>query len=241
MQPKYRHENKYPCSVTTQRILTEKIKCIMNVDPHVGEDGFYEIRSIYFDDYENTFFYENQDGVEPRQKYRIRTYKAQTDHISLECKIKKKGMTLKRSCPLNRELAESLLKGVVPLTKDFPTDLKKEQKELLQRFCVDMKSKLLRPKVLVIYERYPFVYRNGNVRVTFDTHLRYSNRFDLFFEDFIPGIAVFPNGQLLLEVKYDEFLPLPIKELLQVSKLRQSNFSKYYLCRVNTMGSGIIK
>ena len=40
-----------------------------------------------------------------------------------------------------------------------------------------------------------------------------------------------PPGQQLLEVKYDAYLPDFIYRSLQLSSLRQTAFSKYYLCR----------
>lgn len=71
-----------------------------------------------------------------------------------------------------------------------------------------MKTQQLRPRVLVSYVREPYVYAAGNVRVTFDSNIRTS----LFQRDFLDGalpdiIATDAPGDIILEVKYDAFLP----------------------------------
>ena len=45
------------------------------------------------------------------------------------------------------------------------------------------------------------------------------------------------QGILGLEVKYDEVLPFTIAEQLEIGKLRQTAFSKYYLGRKAVIGA----
>jgi hypothetical protein len=83
----------------------------------------------------------------------------------------------------------------------------------------------------VEYDRVPYVYPQGNVRITLDEDIRGSNRVDLFLEDQIPLRLIMPAGQHILEVKYDEYLPDYIYRAVQVENLQATAFSKYYLCR----------
>ena len=87
-EQKYRHELKYVVSAAQIPILKSRIVNLMQMDPHAGKDGIYNIRSLYFDDYYNRCFYENENGTDPREKFRIRIYNGSTDKISLELKKK---------------------------------------------------------------------------------------------------------------------------------------------------------
>ena len=102
---------------------------------------------------------------------------------------------------------------------------------VLQKLCLLMRTRLMRPKVIVEYVRVPYIYSNGNVRITLDTNISSSNRTDLFLEEQIPLRPVLEAGQHVLEVKYDEYLPDFIYHTAHMANLRQTAFSKYYLCR----------
>ena len=92
---KYRHELKYQISDAQVAMLKNRITHLIPADSHAGSDGSYTIRSLYFDDYENRCFRENEDGTDPREKFRIRIYNHSDARIMLECKRKDHGMTLK--------------------------------------------------------------------------------------------------------------------------------------------------
>ena len=109
-----------------------------------------------------------------------------------------------------------------------------QQPPLLRKLTLQMMTRRLRPVVIVEYERIPYVYKNGNVRITLDTNIRSSCAVDRFLEEQIPNRPVMPAGQQLLEVKYDEYLPDFIYRALQLHSLRQTAFSKYYICRKYT-------
>ncbi len=94
-----------------------------------------------------------------------------------------------------------------------------------------MQTRHMRPKVIVEYERVPYVYPHGNVRITMDENISASNRTDRFLERQIPLRPILEAGQHILEVKYDEYLPDGIYRTIQSGNLRQTAFSKYYLCR----------
>ncbi len=200
----------------------------MPLDKHVQETGIYNIRSLYFDDYNNRCYYENEDGTDPREKFRIRIYNHSTDKISLECKRKEHGKIYKTSCSLSIEQTKTLMKG------QYLRDVA-NQPELLQKFTYLMMTRKFKPVVIVEYERIPYVYKLGNVRVTLDRNISASKAVDKFLNADIPKRPIMPAGQQLLEVKYDELLPDYIYTNLQLKDLRQTTFSKYYLCRKFTL------
>ena len=220
----YRHELKYLVSAAQIPLLKSRITGLMQRDPHAGSDGIYTIRSLYFDDYCNRCYYENENGTDPREKYRIRIYNHSDQKISLECKRKERGKTLKTACPLTRQQTEQLMRGEAPaVTEEMPP--------LLRKFAVEMQMRRLRPVVIVEYERIPYIYKNGNVRVTFDTQIASSSDVQAFFSETLPKRPVMPAGQQLLEVKFDEYLPDFIYRSLNLNRLQQTAFSKFYLCR----------
>ena len=135
----------------------------------------------------------------------------------------------------------------IPLAKGQKRLAGNEEKEYIpenyppvfRKFCLKYQSELYRPKVIVEYDREPYICRNGNVRVTFDTNIRSSNCVDDFFEKKIFARPVMPSGYHLMEVKYDEFLPGFIAQLLETSHMNQSSYSKYRLCREASEGKWI--
>lgn len=221
---KYRHEFKYFIDLYQLTVLKERLPKIMQRDEHVDDSGQYCIRSLYFDDYENRCYYENENGTDPREKYRIRIYNASDNKISLELKRKEQGMTLKRACGMKREQVEKLIK------RDR-LEWKKDMDPLMNKLFLLQETRLMTPKVIVEYDRIPFVYPEGNVRVTLDMNVRSSSSIRTFFNKSINARPVMPAGMSLLEVKYDEFLPDFIYNSIQMPSLRQTAFSKYYLCR----------
>ena len=230
MPADFRHEYKYQC--TPDQLLTERkrLESLLAPDPHVGADGKYLIRSVYFDDPDNGAFYENEDGDDPRAKYRLRIYNCSDARISLERKAKVRMMTHKDAALVNRAEAEALLSGQIP----FP---RPEHPPLLRRMLTDMLLRVLRPAVVVQYVRTPFILATGNVRVTLDEEISSSLAVSRFFDPEIPLRQVLADGQGILEVKWDQFLPDWLYASLQLEELQWSGFSKYYLCRrFNTNG-----
>lgn len=220
----YRNEIKYLVSETQLVLLENRIRNLIQPDRHAGVDGTYQIRSLYFDDFENTYYRENEMGTDPREKFRIRIYNGDPGRISLELKKKQHSMTQKLSCLLTEEQCRELMAGrPLPADPSYPP--------VLQKMNLRMKTRLLKPKVIVEYDRTPFVEKLGNTRVTLDRNIRSSNAVASFLEKRVPARPIMPAGKQILEVKYDEFLPDYLYRNLQLSHLRQTTFSKYYLCR----------
>ena len=222
--PKYRHELKYVVSGGELELLKNRINHLLLPDIHSDAGGMYSIRSLYFDDYNNRCFYENENGTDPREKFRIRIYNHSTERIMLECKRKEHGKTLKSSCKLTLEQTKALMSGAT--LPDIAG-----QSPLLRKLTLQMLTQRLHPVVIVEYDRIPYVYKDGNVRVTMDMNISSSRAVQSFLDDTIPKRPIMPLGQQILEVKYDEFLPDFIYRNLQLNNLKQTAFSKYYLCR----------
>lgn len=227
---KYRHELKYPVSYAQLAMLKNRLNHLIPVDKHVGEAGMYSIRSLYFDDYANRCYYENENGTDPREKFRIRIYNHSTKQIRLELKRKERGKTYKESCPLTVEQTKVLMSG------RYLPDID-SQPPLLRKLTYEMMCHGMRPVVIVEYDRIPYVYPLGNVRVTLDMNMASSSAVHTFLDETIPRRPIMPTGQHLLEVKYDEYLPDFIYRNLQLNNLTQSAYSKYYLCRKYTNSS----
>ena len=94
-----------------------------------------------------------------------------------------------------------------------------------------MYSQGLRPKTIVDYIREPFVYAPGNVRVTLDHHIRTGLRCTDFLN---PNGVTVPAGDspIILEVKWDAFLPSIIRDIVQLEGRHTGSFSKYAICRI---------
>ena len=138
----YRHEFKYLCSLGQLKITQGRIAGLIPLDPHVGKDGVYNIRSLYFDDFEDRYMMENEAGTDPREKFRIRIYNHSADRISLELKKKVRGKTQKISCRITEEQCRTMMAGEIPEPgKDAPA--------VFQKLCLLMKTRLMRPKVKV--------------------------------------------------------------------------------------------
>lgn len=224
----YRHELKYVVTAAQIALLEGRIRGLIPLDSHVGKSGMYRIRSLYFDDYYNSCYLENEIGTDPREKFRIRIYNGDAGRISLELKRKEHGMTQKLSCLLSEEQCRELMAGR-PLTVDagYPP--------VLQKLNLLMRTRFLRPKVIVEYDRVPYVDKLGNTRITLDQNMASSDEVLRFLEPNLQRRPIMPAGQHILEVKYDEFLPDYVYRNLQLNGLRQTAFSKYYLCRRYTL------
>lgn len=222
---RYRHEYKYMIDAKQESILLIRAKGAMWQDPHVQADGTYLVRSVYFDDLHDSCLAENLSGTDPRSKFRIRYYNADTSRITLEKKSKARGMCLKTSCRLTLEECKTFLSGNVPAISD---DMPAEKKRLF----TEVRLRSLIPKVIVTYERFPFTYSGGNVRVTFDRKITSSEDLNRFLSGDYAQRPVLPLGKSILEVKWDEVLPRHLKDMLRLEDLIWTAFSKYYMCRI---------
>ena len=220
---KYRHEWKHVLNTADLLILRQRLRAIMESDPH-AIDGKYHIRSLYFDNLEDKALREKIDGVNMREKFRIRLYNCNSSLINLEKKSKKNGLGTKYSAKLSAEEAQKIVDGEI----DW---MLQSENSLIQELYCKMRYQGMRPKTIVDYIREPFIFRPGNVRVTLD----YDIRTGLHSTDLLnPDAVTIPAGDapLLIEVKWDEFLPSIIRDAVSLPNRRVGAFSKYAQCRV---------
>ena len=221
---KYRNEFKYYISPHQRFIITQKLKGILQLDQHVSEEGEYHIRSLYFDDIQNTALHEKLGGVRDRVKYRIRIYNKSDNVIHFEKKIKYRDYIAKVKEPITRAMYDQIVAGNYEV-------LQEGNKPLLLEIYSQMKNQLLRPIVIVDYVREPYVSQHGNVRITFDKQLRTGlNNIDIFDPNLKP-VPALDDERIILEIKYDEYLPQAIQTALQLEGVHRTSASKYVICR----------
>ena len=221
--PKYRHEWKHELNRLDLLMLRQRLRAVMEPDPH-AVDGRYFIRSLYFDNLRDKALREKLDGVNKREKFRVRYYNGDPSVIHLEKKSKRSGLGTKYSAPLSGDETRRILEGDLAWMLNSPHSL-------VQELYCKMLDQGLRPKTIVDYTREPYIYAPGNVRVTLD----YDIRTGLSCMDFLdPDCPTIPAGDapILLEVKWDEFLPDIIRDIVQLPGRHASAFSKYAQCRI---------
>ena len=231
MFKKYRNEWKYPCTEQDLAIIEERLEAVLEKDSN-GDDGKYEIHSLYFDDFFDSCAKENEAGISSRFKYRIRYYGEDTTLIKLERKEKLDGRCYKRSCNLSLTQFEQIMRGEVEEILWATED------ELLKQFCVHILTKGFAPKVIVDYERIAFVEEITNIRITLDKNISVSDEIEHFFDGDYIRIPIQEKQRHVLEVKFDYILPGYIRNLITNKNLVQTSFSKYYLGRKKLKGMG---
>ncbi len=219
----YRHEWKHEITYMDLLTIRQRMRAIATPDPH-AIDGKYLIRSLYFDNLNDKALREKIDGVNAREKFRIRYYNLDPSIIHLEKKSKLNGLGTKYSADLTAEEAQSIVDGNIGWMIDSDRPLIKEL------YC-KIVFQGLQPKTIVDYTREPFIYAPGNVRVTLD----YNIRTGLDKTDFLnPDCITIPAGDsvIIMEVKWDAYLPEIIRDAVQLPGVRVEAFSKYAQCRI---------
>ena len=220
---KLRHELKHNINPQDDLILTSRLRKLFRHDTNAGSHGSYRVSSLYFDTPYDKALRQKIDGVNQREKFRLRYYGADTSFIRLEKKFKVNGLCGKHSARVTEEQVRRILSGDIEFLLDSEHPL---HTELYSK----MRGQLLVPKTIVTYDREAFLYEPGNVRLTIDRDLRSG----LTCKDFLnPQLYHAPvsDGLAVLEVKYDEFLPELVSMAVQIPNRRASAYSKYAICR----------
>ena len=219
----FRHEMKHEINVSDMIAVRQRLSAVAQIDQH-AEGGKYKIRSLYFDNLADKALREKLDGYSHREKFRIRCYNNDTSMIHLEKKTKQGGLGNKQKARLSASEVQAITDG------DYGW-MAESQRALVAELYSKMMSQGLRPKTIVDYTREPFTYGPGNVRVTLD----YDLRTGLGCTDFLnPNCITIPAGDsvVIMEVKWDAFLPSVIRDAVQLKGRRTSAFSKYAACRI---------
>lgn len=222
MNLNFRHEWKHEINYSDMLVLRQRLSAVASPDVH-AVNGKYMIRSLYFDNLSDKALREKIDGINIREKFRIRCYAHNDSLFHLEKKSKINDLCLKESADLTRQEVKDILDG----SYDW---MLQSKHPLIQELYSKMMSQGLRPKTIVDYTREPFVFAPGNVRVTLD----YNIRTGMHSTDFLnPDCVTVPAGDapIILEVKWDAYLPDIIRDAVQLTGCRVGAFSKYAVCR----------
>ncbi|MCW4022262.1 MAG: polyphosphate polymerase domain-containing protein, partial [Candidatus Bathyarchaeota archaeon] len=215
-----RHEHKYPLTFLEYQILKKKLAIVLKPDKHAGPDNRYHIRSLYFDDFQNSAMFEKQAGLANRSKYRMRIYNCSDESIKLERKTKQNQFVHKDCVMLTRGDADRIIAGDV----DF---LGASKNGFLKKFYSNVRNNFLRPVVIVDYVREAYVHPIGNVRITFDTELHMSIGLADFFNSECSTTGIPQDQNVTLEVKFDDVLPSYIRGLFPSTICPQCSLGKF--------------
>ena len=217
-----RVEDKYVLSDLDMFKLEKRVQSVLKLDTH-GQNNGYKVSSIYYDDLYDTSYMDSLSGNPFRRKYRIRIYDDSLETIKLEVKEKHYNRAVKISSTITQDELRNLLAGEPIAERGSFNDAR-------TLFNLAIKTRKLMPRINVTYDRRAYLYDAGNVRITFDRHIRSSKRLDLFGKPDL--IYDRPDGSgSVLEVKYDECIPRFIMQLLEHEKMVQTSNSKYGICR----------
>jgi hypothetical protein len=225
---RYRHEQKYLINYHNYTFIKLRLQPLLSLDTNVASDGSYSVRSLYFDDYHNTAYNDKYAGVLNRSKYRIRLYNMSDQTIHLERKIKTGAYNIKQIASLTREEVNCVIQGDYQFLLCNPNNL-------MKIFYYECISSIMRPRVVVDYEREPYLMEMGEVRITFDKNIRAGMEgFDIF-DASMPTVEALPPDLLIMEVKFTEFLPNIVRHLLPSESADYAAVSKYILACEKTM------
>lgn len=221
--PRFRHEEKQSINQADDLLLAARLRKLFPHDRHAGANGSYRVNSLYFDAPDDSAFRQKIEGVDRREKFRLRYYGDDLRFIRLEKKLKQGGLCAKYAARLTLEQANALLKGEF----DF---LLRSGDPLLLEFYSKLWGRLLRPRAVVCYDREAFLFAPGNVRVTIDRALHAGLSVGEFLSPTSRRLPTNP-GLAVLEIKYDAFLPDLVRLAVQTPNRRAASCSKYALCR----------
>jgi SPX domain protein involved in polyphosphate accumulation len=214
-----RNELKFYITTAYKDLLFSRLSAAMQMDRNTDSFGKYRIRSLYFENPSCSCYFDKINGLENREKYRIRFYNSDLSYIRLEIKAKKGRLCLKEQEAISLENARQLLSGL-PLTQEGA---------LLARMRNKMNFEGFRPCIFVDYDRSAFIHPVGNVRITLDQNVTASRFVSDLSDDHTP-IPVLSSGTSILEVKYDDFFPPYLSALLEDIPKVSASISKFCLC-----------
>jgi len=232
-----RHELKHYINASDYAQLRARLRTVAKPDENAIEDGAYKIRSLYFDNYMDKAVTDKLSGQSRREKFRLRYYNGDTSFIRLERKSKANRLCYKESAAITAEQCAALLAGGYDVLKipEAPGRMGGQCRDdaaglLFMELYTKIRYQNLRPKSIVDYRREAYIYRAGNVRITFDSRIRTSNSVAGFLNPDLPTIPA--AGAIILEVKYDGFLPDVIRDIVQTGCRSETEFSKYVVARL---------
>lgn len=220
---KYRKEIKISINSFDKEILSRRLSAVLPKDRHSGPNGNYKVRSLYFDDLNNTAVIEKLIGVKYREKFRIRTYGSKSSIIRLEKKVKNDSSGYKETALLTGDECQSLIKG------DYNFLIKRPEM-VCRHLYAKMRTRLFQPQTIVEYDREAYIWEPGRIRITIDSNLKTGLSSTDFLNPDLPLVQIL-NNTSILEIKYDNYLPSHISNLIRLDSRQKEAISKYVLCR----------
>ena len=222
-----RHELKFYINQVDYHYAKSLLDELMQRDSHQKDPEGYFIRSLYLDDLYDTSVVEKLAGIENRDKYRLRIYDIDQDWVKLERKRKQNDYVQKTSAIISKKDSENIVKG------DYDCLLKYKQQGA-QSIYFDLKRKFIKPAVIVDYIRDAYMLDYNEIRITFDKKLRANDQdYDLFS----PNIKTEPllrDEVIIMEIKFNHFLPPWFPNLFKFESATKSAISKYCQSRLKT-------
>ncbi len=227
-----RFERKYIIDFNTYKKLKEELKPYFNLDKHGDENGEYVVSSLYYDSSDFRAYREKVDGEKQRSKVRLRTYKdffgrrlMPKDKLLLEIKKRDNLNVSKKKAVMFTDEAISFIKNPI-LNKNLLNKYKKGMYALTE--AAQLKTLHdIKPAVIVTYIRQAFVNKFGpQVRITFDKNVKYRG-FDFDVHNINCREYVLDPRLIILEIKYNEILPIWISNIIGKYSLKLNTFGKY--------------
>lgn len=225
-----RYEFKYFLTKSVANEIINHAKRFMILDRFADSkpEKKYLVRSIYFEDDFNSNFEEKINGYRIRKKFRLRFYDKDLDKgpVFLETK----GRNLERTYKIRSKLNHSDL-DIVSQRKSLSSLLSKYPKStLVKDFIFETCKKSLRPKILIDYERMPFINKYGlYFRLTFDQNLSCKKLNNNLRNNLASNNIKCKAGFTILEVKFERSIPLWFHRIIQSYNLRRDSISKFVL------------
>lgn len=219
----YRHELKYILSQMEYEVLKRLMAVTMNMDENSGTGEDYYIRSLYFDTVADTDYFDKIRGISERKKIRLRLYDTETEQVKLEIKNKQNDYSVKETMIISRTDAQELLQQNYQV-------LSKYKDEVSGKVCHNFMLGCYSPKVIVDYDREAYTLPIENVRITFDKRVRVAKTADLFDKNLLM-CNLMPEHQVILEVKFNRYLPRHVSNILSTVEMQRMSISKYCMAR----------
>lgn len=222
-----RHEFKYFLGQADYRIMSGILRQVLSVDPHGSGNHEYWIRSLYFDTSDFNDYNEKLIGVGIRKKIRLRLYHLDQQEIKLEIKNRRGELMAKEVTHIDRGKVAGIIAGNHSLLLDQPDD------PVAAKVFYFFSRDYYHPASLVDYEREAYTYPIEDVRITFDKNIRASGiNLEPFSEKVVMN-PVFQEETVVMEVKFNRFLPGFIRDLLANCAGVRDAISKYCLSRMH--------
>lgn len=211
-----RKEIRYSIDYMEYQNIMQLLKIAMAKDRNAKEDGTYKIKTMYFDNYHKEIAINKKHDINDVKKYRIRMYNNDDTNIFLERKTNENGYIKKKKVSIEKETVCNIIEGNIK-------GLLEEEPNLKTELYLNMNLKQLRPSFVLEYERIAFTDDVSKTRITIDRNVKSTINCYNFFED----IEEPHNNKIILEIKYESYLPDYIKKIITSIEGKQIEKSKF--------------